>query len=211
MKLTDKKPTSGVAAPSWRRIATAMVIPACLASAPLVHAEPTNFKVDDEHFSMVFEIMHIGYAPVMGMFREIEGDFVYDEETRELSSGKLVFKSDSVFTNHKKRDEHVSNKDFLNSRKYPDIVFTVTDFNTTGDNTGQVTGDLAMLGQTNPVVLNVTLNKSAVYPFGHEEYTLGISAETRLKRSEWGMTYGLDGDMVGDEVTLRFGFEAIRE
>jgi len=28
---------------------------------------------------------------------------------------------------------------------------------------------------------------------------LGISAETNLKRSEWGMTYGLDGDMVGDE------------
>jgi polyisoprenoid-binding protein YceI len=68
-----------------------------------------------------------------------------------------------------------------------------------------------MLGQTNPVVLNVTLNKSAVYPFGHEKYTLGISAETRLKRSEWGMTYGLDGNMVGDEVALRFGFEAFKE
>jgi polyisoprenoid-binding protein YceI len=186
-------------------------VPVCLASAPLVNAEPTNFKVDDEHFSIVFEIMHIGYAPVMGMFREIEGEFVYDEKTRELSSGKLIFKSNSVFTNHKKRDEHVTSKDFLDSSKHSDIIFTVTDFNTTGDNTGQVTGDLAMLGQTNPVVLNVTLNKSAVYPFGHEEYTLGISAETNLKRSEWGMTYGLDGDMVGDDVTLRFGFEAIKQ
>ncbi|PFG08449.1 YceI family protein [Marinobacter sp. LV10MA510-1] len=211
MKHTEKKPTSGVTVPSWRRIATAVVMPACLISAPLAHAEPTNFKVDNEHFSMVFEIMHIGYAPVMGMFREIEGDFVYDEETRELSSGKLIFKSNSVFTNHKKRDEHVTNKDFLHSSRHPDIVFTVTDFSATGDNTGQVTGDLAMLGQTNPVVLDVTLNKSAVYPFGHEEYTLGISAETSLKRSEWGMTYGLDGDMVGDEVTLRFGFEAIKQ
>ena len=211
MKHTEKNAASGFSAPCWRRMATALAVPVCLASAPLVHAEPTNFKVDDEHFSMVFEIMHIGYAPVMGMFREIEGEFVYDEDTRELSSGKLVFKSDSVFTNHKKRDDHVTNKDFLHSSKHPDIVFTVTDFNTTGDNTGQVTGDLAMLGQTNPVVLDVTLNKSAVYPFGHEEYTLGISAETSLKRSEWGMTYGLDGDMVGDEVTLRFGFEAIKQ
>ncbi|MEC7378382.1 MAG: YceI family protein, partial [Pseudomonadota bacterium] len=68
-----------------------------------------------------------------------------------------------------------------------------------------------MLGQTRPVVLDVTLNKAAVYPFGHEEYTLGISASTTLKRSEWGMTYGIDQAMVGDEVTLRFGFEAIRE
>ena len=211
MRKNEKNPASAIASPSWRRIASVAVLPAFLVSVPLVQAEPTNFKVDDEHFSMVFEIMHIGYAPVMGMFREIEGEFVYDEETRELSSGKLVFKSDSVFTNHKKRDEHVTNKDFLHSSKHPDIVFTVTDFNTTGDNTGQVTGDLAMLGQINPVVLDVTLNKSAVYPFGHEEYTLGISAETSLKRSEWGMTYGLDGDMVSDEVTLRFGFEAIKQ
>lgn len=195
----------------WCRAAAIIILPGCFALAPIAHAAPTNFKVDEEHFSMVFEIMHIGYAPVMGIFRELEGEFVYDEQTRELSSGKLVFKSNSVFTNHKKRDEHVTNKDFLNSSRYPDIIFTVTGFNATGETTGEVTGDLDMLGQTNPVTLSVTLNKAAVYPFGHEDYTLGISAETSLKRSDWGMTYGLDDDMVGDEVTLRFGFEAIKE
>ena len=61
------------------------------------------------------------------------------------------------------------------------------------------------------MTLDVTLNKSAEYPIGHEEYTLGITAETTLKRSEWGMTYGLDPALVGDEVTLRFGFEANRD
>lgn len=182
-----------------------------LMASPVAQAEPVNFKVDDEHFSMAFEIMHIGYAPVMGMFREVEGQFVYDEETRELSSGKLVFKSDSVFTNHKKRDNHLRDKDFLDASEYPDITFTVTGFETTGENTGKVTGDLTMLGKTNPVMLDVTLNKAAVYPFGHEKYTLGISANTTLKRSDWGMTYGLDPAMVGDEVTLRFGFEAYTE
>jgi len=179
-----------------------------LATPPLTHAEPVTFTVDDEHFSMAFEIMHIGYAPVIGMFREVEGQFVYDEETRELSSGKLTFKSDSVFTNHKKRDNHLRDTDFLNASEYPDITFTVTDFETTGENTGTVTGDLTMLGKTNPVSLDVMLNKAAVYPIGHEKYTLGISATTTLKRSDWGMTYGLDPALVGDEVTLRFGFEA---
>lgn len=105
-----------------------------------LQAEPAKFVVDEEHFSMSFEIMHVGYAPVMGMFRDVEGQFEYDEETGELSSGKLMFKAASVFTNHEKRDDHVRNKDFL-----------------------------------------------------------------------WGMTYGADNGMVGDEVTLRFGFEAIKE
>lgn len=126
-----------------------------------LQAEPAKFVVDEEHFSMSFEIMHVGYAPVMGMFRDVEGQFEYDEET--------------------------------------------------GDNTGTVTGDLTLLGQTRPVDIDVTLNKAAEYPFGHEEYTLGISAETVIKRSDWGMTYGVDNGMVGDEVSLRFGFEAIKE
>ncbi|MGO1501758.1 MAG: YceI family protein [Marinobacter sp.] len=187
---------------------------ACFSLAFLVNvanAAPAKYELDDEHFSMVFEIMHIGYAPVMGMFRKVEGEFVYDDETRKLISGELTFKSKNVFTNHEERDDHVTGKDFLNSSKYPDITFTVTNFEPTGESTGLVTGDLNMLGQTKPVELDVTLNKAAEYPIGHEEYTLGISAEATLKRSEWGMTYGLDPALVGDEVKMRFGIEAIKD
>jgi len=182
-----------------------------LATTPAVMAEPTTFKVDDEHFSMNFEIMHIGYAPVMGMFREVEGAFVYDEETGELKSGNLAFKANSVFTNHDKRDDHLRNKDFLNAGQHKDITFVVTGFERTGENTGIVTGDLTLLGKTNPVDVEVTLNKAADYPIGHKDYTLGISASAVINRSEWGMTYGLDQDLVGDQVTLRFGFEAIED
>ncbi|HLT14743.1 MAG TPA: YceI family protein [Marinobacter sp.] len=180
-----------------------------LVTSPVALAEPTTFTVDDEHFSMSFEIMHIGYAPVMGMFREVEGEFIYDEETGELSSGKLAFKAKSVFTNHDKRDDHLRNKDFLNAGQHKDITFVVTGFERTGDSTGVVTGDLTLLGQTNPVDVDVTLNKAADYPIGHEDYTLGISASAVINRSDWGMTYGLDQNLVGDEVKLRFGFEAV--
>ena len=87
----------------------------------------------------------------------------------------------------------------------------MSDFEKTGDNTGIVTGDLTLLGQTRPVDVNVTLNKAAEYPIGHEDHTLGISAEAVIKRSDWGMTYGLENGLVGDEVRLRFGFEAIKD
>lgn len=175
------------------------------------YAEPEKFVVDDEHFSMAFEVMHIGYAPVIGMFRDIEGSFEFDEATNELSSGQLVFRSDSVFTNHEKRDEHLRKPDFLDSEQYPEVRFELTDFEKTGDNTGIVTGDLTLLGKTRPVEVDVTLNKSDKYPIGHKDFTLGISAETSIRRSEWGMTYGLDPALVGDEVKLRFGFEAIKD
>lgn len=192
-------------------IFTCLLLALFTSSARVATAEPATFEVDDEHFSMVFEIMHIGYAPVMGMFRKVEGEFVYDEQSRELISGTLSFQSKSVFTNHEKRDSHLTGKDFLNSSKYPDITFTVTHYKATGESTGVVTGDLNMLGQTRPVKLDVTLNKAAEYPIGHEDYTLGISAKATLKRSDWGMTYGLDPALVGDEVKLRFGFEAVKD
>lgn len=182
-----------------------------LAAAPAVMAEPATFEVDDEHFSMSFEVMHIGYAPVMGMFRGVEGEFVYDEETGELSSGQLVFKADSVFSNHDKRDAHLKKDDFLDAWKHKEITFVVTGFERTGDNTGVVTGDLTLLGRANPVEVDVTLNKAADYPIGHKNYTLGISASAVINRSDWGMTYGLDQNLVGDEVKLRFGFEAIKD
>lgn len=192
-------------------LSTTALAASLVLTTPVAVAEPETYVIDDEHFSMSFEVNHIGYAPVMGMFREVEGQFEYDEETKQLTSGMLTFKSKSVFTNHDKRDGHLRNEDFLNSGKFPDITFEITGFESTGSNTGIVTGDLTLLGNTRPVDVSVTLNKAAEYPIGHEDYTLGMTAETTIQRSEWGMTYGIDQQLVGDEVRLRFGLEAVRE
>lgn len=174
-------------------------------------AELRTYQLDEEHFAFTFEVDHLGYAPVIGMFLKASGEFEFDEDTLEVPSGRIVVEADSVFSNHERRDDHLRNRDFLNVRRHGDIVFEVTDFEATSDTTGQLTGDLTLLGETRPVTLDVTLNKADVYPFGHEKYTLGLSASTTILRSEWGMTYGLDPLMVGDEVILRFEFEAIQQ
>ena len=64
---------------------------------------------------------------------------------------------------------------------------------------------------THPIILDVKLNKIAEYPFGHRKKTIGISANTVIDRSIWGMDYGVSNDMVGNEVILRFEFEAVQE
>ncbi|WP_227369872.1 YceI family protein [Halomonas sp. M20] len=174
-------------------------------------AEPQTYRIDPEHFSIGFLIDHLGYQKQLGMFLEGEGEFVYDEQTQALSSGRVEIPAASLFTNHEKRDEHVLSDDFLNAKEYPSIVFEATDFNAESDTQGSLTGDLTLLGETHPVTLDVTLNKAEKYPFGHKQYTLGLSARTTLSRSEWGMTYGVDNGMVGDEVELIFEFEGIRQ
>ncbi|WP_376696811.1 YceI family protein [Wenzhouxiangella sp. EGI_FJ10305] len=173
-------------------------------------AEPAEFQIDEDHFSIGFLVEHVGYADTLGQFLEAEGRFAYDESANELESGHVLIQADSVFTNHDKRDEHLRNDDFLDADSHETIRFEATEWRPKSDDQGTLVGDLTLLGQTQPVELDVTLNKSAEYPFGHGKHTLGISARTTIKRSDWGMTYGVEGDLVGDEVELIFEFEANR-
>ncbi|MEO1103308.1 MAG: hypothetical protein AAFW98_06200, partial [Pseudomonadota bacterium] len=49
-----------------------------------------------------------------------------------------------------------------------------------------------------PLVLDVTLNKIAPYPFLHQKETIGVSARGTVTRSDFGMTYAVDGGIVGE-------------
>jgi polyisoprenoid-binding protein YceI len=184
---------------------------ALAASASPALAEPHTYEIDPEHFAIGFSVLHVGYADVLGMFLKANGRFVYDEATRTLSSGRVVVDASSVFSNHDKRDSHLRKGDFLAVSKHPKIVFEATTLEWIDETRGKLSGNLTLLGQTRPVDLAVTLNKAAPYPFGHGEHTLGISANTTLLRSEWGMTYGIKGNLVADEVRMTFELEAIRQ
>jgi polyisoprenoid-binding protein YceI len=184
-----------------------------LATTLAAQAGDAKYVIDREHFSIGFLVEHIGYADTLGQFLAAEGSFVYDETANELREGEVLVQADSVFTNHERRDEHLRNDDFLDADQHPTIRFEATDWQPADDDPrhGMLEGQLTLLGETRPVSLDVTLNKAAEYPFGHGEYTLGVSARTTIRRSEWGMTYGVERDLVGDEVELIFEFEAIRK
>ena len=202
---------------SRRRISrtlAATALAGVLGAAP-AWAAPRSYTIDPDHFAIGFQVDHIGYADIIGMFLKASGRFEYDEAARTLKSGRVVVAADSVFSNHEARDRHVRDSDFLDAKKHPEIVFEATAFEPGGERDGRLegrlSGRLTLLGQTHPVVLDVTLNKAATYPFGHRKHTLGISARTTIERSRWGMDYGISRGMVGDAVELRFELEAMRD
>ncbi len=193
-----------------KTIAYAFILSSLLAatSAP---AEPREFEIHEDHFSVGFLVGHIGFKYQLGMFLEAGGRFVWDEEANELHSGEVIVQADSVFTNHDRRDRHVRSGDFLNARRHPEIRFEATSWEPADADTGTLRGDLTIIGQTHPVELEVKINRRAYYPFGHEQYTVGMSMRTVIQRSQWGMTYALEGDLVGDDVELILEFEAIAQ
>lgn len=191
---------------AWLNLLPALVL---LASPP-ASAEPQHFDIDPEHFSIAFMVDHLGYENLLGQFLEGEGTFVYDREAQRLISAEVTIQSTSVFTNLGARDEHLRGRDFLDAGSHPRIHFVATDFEPSSPTTGTLNGKLTLLGRTEPVTLDVTLNRDAVYPFGHKRPTLGLSVRGALDRSDWGMDYGVDNGMVGDHVTLIFELEAIK-
>ena len=195
-----------------RKAAVAPVLAATLLFAPgAATAKPYDYVIDPEHMVVAFSVSHLGFADVLGRFLVVTGSFRFDEETRALSKVNAEIQADSVFTAHPARDGHVRKEDFLWAEKHPVITFNGTGAEPTGERTGKVFGDLTIRGVSKPVVLDVTWNRSGNYPFGDKHYAIGLSARTTIKRSDFGMTYALEGDMVGDEVEIILEFEAIRQ
>ncbi|MEZ5932583.1 MAG: YceI family protein [Alphaproteobacteria bacterium] len=174
-------------------------------------AEPAEFVLDPEHTYITFFVRHLGFADLAGMFLESDGTFSYDEEAKELKSATITVKTDSVFTNHEERDGHLKSADFLNVGEYPEMTFVAKTAEKLSDTQGKITGDLTLLGVTKPITLDVTFNKAGNYPFLDGHYALGFDATGSFRRSDFGMTYGVDGDIVGDEITLVIGAEGIRQ
>ena len=189
----------------------AMVLGSWLAGPSPTYAESVSYKLDPDHVSVGFLVNHIGYAKVLGLFREASGSFLFDEQTGELSDLEVVIETDSVFTNHKKRDQHLRSADFLNSREFSTMTFRAKSTRPTSDRSYAIDGELFLLGRTGKLVLQATWNKSGKYPIDGKPYVMGVSVRGSFRRSDYGMTYAVDNGWVGDEIELIIELEARRQ
>jgi polyisoprenoid-binding protein YceI len=171
-------------------------------------AEPTHYELDAEHTTIAFLVEHIGYAKTLGQFRGASGGFTFDAESGDLTAVRIVVETATVDTHHEARDRHLTSADFLDSGRHPTMTFTASGAEPSGERTFIVAGELTLLGRTQPLTLDATLNKMAPYPIGDRAEVIGVSARGSLKRSEFGMTYGVADGLVGDEVEIIIEIEA---
>ncbi len=173
-------------------------------------ANENNYVIDDSHFSIGFLVEHAGYAKTLGLFKQIEGKYTYDQSLNLVKDLVMTINTDSVFTNHNKRDAHLRSPDFLDVEKFPTMTFMVDEYDLS-KTPGKLKGKFTLLGVTKDVVLDFNINKVAEYPFRvglSKPIVMGVSARASLNRSDYGMSYGVDKNLVGDEIELIIEFEA---
>ncbi len=175
-----------------------------LSFAAPADAAPTQYELEKPHTQIMFFVNHMGVSFSHGEFTDFSGDFTYDPENPAAGSATVSIKTASLEMNHEKWNAHLKNEDFFNVEKFPAMTFESTGVEVTGENTAQLTGNLTMLGVTNPVTLDVTFNGAGVHPY-NKKNIIGFTATGTLKRSEFGMEYGIPN--VGDEVEIRIEVE----
>lgn len=183
--------------------------PAPAAPAEKVSAAST-FEVDTVHSAVVFKIQHAGVSNFYGTFAKTTGTVNWDSDKPEGSSITIAIDAESISSGNAKRDQHLRNPDFFNAKEFPQITFKSTGMKKTGEKTFELSGDLTMLGKTKPVTATLvwTGEKDAGAQFG---YRLGFDATFTIKRSDFGMTYGVAQGSLGDEVTIMAGLAAVRK
>jgi polyisoprenoid-binding protein YceI len=72
-----------------------------------------------------------------------------------------------------------------------------------------VEGNLTIIGVTKPVSLKVDTMNCGENPFNKKEYRCGFDVSGQVKRSEFGMKFGLPA--IGDDLRLHIEIEAVRE
>ncbi|MBB3264495.1 polyisoprenoid-binding protein YceI [Azospirillum sp. OGB3] len=190
-----------------KRLLAAAALSALVALPMTAQAAPVAYKLDPAHTAVVFIVDHLGFSKAVGSFNTVAGELSFDKDAADKSSLSVTIDTTSIDTNHAKRDEHLKSPDFFNVKEFPKLTFKSTKIEKTGDKTGKLHGDLTLLGVTKPVVLDVTFNKDGVSPASKQE-TVGFSARGTIKRSDFGMKYGVPN--IGDDIQIIIESEAVK-
>jgi polyisoprenoid-binding protein YceI len=173
----------------------------------------TTYKIDPAHSSAQFVVRHMMITNVRGGFSSVQGTVVYDPENVKDTSIEAIIDASTINTMEPQRDTHLKSADFLDVEKFPTITFKSKSVSAAGEGELNVTGDLTLHGVTKEVVLKVEgPTAEGKDPYGN--LRIGASATTKIKRSDFGLTFNavLDtgGVLVGDDLKLELEVSLIK-
>jgi polyisoprenoid-binding protein YceI len=173
-------------------------------------AAPDVFAIDPVHSTAIFRVHHMGAGRFYGRFNDVVGMFTFSEESDEMPSFDVTIKTESVDTKTEALDTHLKSADFFAAKEHPDMTFKSRTARKSAARTYEVTGDLTIRGVTKPVA--ATLEWTGANDGGPRfGYRCGFETSFTIKRSDFGMSYGLENKALGDETLIIVSLEGRRQ
>lgn len=159
-----------------------------------------DYTLDHHHASVLFRVLHLGFSHYTGRFTTFDATMTFDPANAGVSKLTATIDPNSLDVPSPPQGflDELKGKQFLDTAAYPEMKFVSTKIEKTSDNTGKVTGDFTLHGVTKPVTLEVTFNGGyAGIPGMDPQARAGFSAHGTLKRSEFGIAYGIPSAATG--------------
>ena len=176
-------------------------------SADPATVQTGTYAVEASHTRVQFSVSHMGFSTWNGDFSKASGALALDVKNPRADMVDITIPTASVSTTNAVLDGELKGADWFDAAKYPTIRFVSTKVTRTGPGVADITGDLTFHGVTRPIILKAKFNGAGVNPLS-KAYTVGFEANGLIKRSDFGVKYGLPN--VGDDVKMVFEIEAIK-
>jgi len=168
-----------------------------------------TYDVDHYHTLVGWRVDHMGITPYFGTFGDVTGTLVLDTNDPAKSMLDITIPVSKVTTPSTGLTAHLlrapreegGKPDFFGANP-ADARFVMTALTPDLDDaTATMTGDLTLNGVTKPVSLDVDFYGAGKIPvmMGGGE-TIGFTATGTIKRSDFGVSFGIP--MIADEVEL---------
>ena len=164
------------------------------------------YRIDSTHTNVTWHASHFGFSKPSGQFSDVSGTIGIDRDNPQNNTVEVTINADSMTTGLEKFDDHLKSSDFFDVENYPKITFKSSAISPYTKSKARIRGHLNLLGVDKMVTLKVKLNKEGKNPISQKQ-TIGFSATTTIKRSDFGMKFGLPG--IDDEVEITIEAEAI--
>jgi len=154
------------------------------------------YTLDLAHASLIFRVNHLGFSHYTARFKRFDAKLQFDPAN--LAASKVIASVDvdsleTDFPDPARLDFNAVLKSatWLDVAQFPRMEFESRRIDATGVNTVRIHGDLTLHGVTRPIVLEATFNGGyAGHPMDPNA-RIGFSAQSTLKRSEFGIAYGI--------------------
>lgn len=168
-----------------------------------------SFTVDSGHSAALFRITHLGVGAFHGRFNEVKGSVTWSDENLAGSSVEVEIPIGSLDSNSEKRDQHLKSPDFFSAKQFPVMTFKSSSIKKEGQGYA-ITGTLTLRGVSKEITIQATkIGEGDRGPrFG---YRAGFETLFTIKRSDYGMTWGVKNKALGDEVRVTIALECLRK
>ena len=163
-----------------------------------------TWDLDPVHCATLFRVQHVGAGQFWGRINEVTGTVDWPRDDAKAPVFDVAIGMESIDTGNEKLDRHLKSPDFFNAREFPTSTFKSTGAQRVSERKWKVTGDMTMLGQTRPITAAVEVTGVMGNPV---QAKAGWEAIFLIKRSEFGMNWGVENGAVGDDVKIIVGLE----